>query len=147
MKKHIKLWLRYRFARTRVVFRKLNRYFETAMDSKLEESETKDLAITIVRRAIANPTSTMLIAPISGTRYIHFDEIFIKLNENLITIVNGTYTYQISISDKETEALLDKFNFRLEFIRKQWENSIMTKTKKSLGNILDELNSKFIKSI
>jgi hypothetical protein len=147
MKKHIKLWLRYRIARVRVVFRRLSRNFEMAMDSKLEQSDTKDLALAIVRRAIACPTAVMLIAPISGTRYIQFDDIFIKLTENLITIVNGSYTYQISISDKETEFLLEKFNFRLEFIRKQWEASIMTKTKKSLTTILEDLNSKFLKPI
>jgi hypothetical protein len=84
----------------------------------------------------------MLIAPISGTRYIHYNDIFIKIDHRLITIINGTYTYHINISDNDTDLLLERFNFRLENVRKRWEETITTKTTRSLNSILEDLNNK-----
>ena len=40
------------------------------------------------------------------------------------------------------EFLLDRFNFRLETVRKRWEETITAKTTRSLNSILEDLNNK-----
>lgn len=142
MKRKIKLWFKTRFNRARVRWRKRRRNLGSKFEYRPENTITQELAIAIVKKAIWNPGATMLIAPISGTRYIHYDDIFIKIDHRLITIINGTYTYHINISDKDTDFLLDRFNFRLENVRKRWEETITAKTTRSLNSILEDLNNK-----
>jgi hypothetical protein len=70
-----------------------------------------------------------------------FNEIFIKIDPKLITIINGSYTYHIEISEKSTFELLNRFNFKLETVQKTYEHAILTKTKRSLNTILEDLTS------
>lgn len=142
MKRKIKLWIKARFNRARVRWRKRRRSIGSKLEYRPQNDITQELAISIVKKAIWNPDATMLIAPISGTRYIHYDDIFIKIDHRLITIINGTYTYHINISDHDTDFLLERFNFRLENVRKRWEETITAKTTRSLNSILEDLNNK-----
>lgn len=142
MKRKIKLWIKARFNRARVRWRKRRRRIGSKLEYRPQNDITQELAISIVKKAIWNPEAIMLIAPISGTRYIHYDEIFIKIDHRLITIINGTYTYHINISDHDTDFLLERFNFRLENVRKRWEETITAKTTRSLNSILEDLNYK-----
>lgn len=129
----------YRKKRMIVRFRKLKKDISSIFQDSYERTEIQRMAISVARKAILNPKSNLMIAPISGTRYIQYEDIFIKIDLRLIMIINGSYTYHVTISDSDTEWILVKFNNRLETIRKQWENSITNKTTKSLSNILDNL--------
>lgn len=141
MKRLISNWVKRAFKRFRVRNRKFWRRTSDRMMPSSPLNETQELAMSIVKKAIIFKGAELLIAPVSGTRYIHFNEVFIKIDHKLITIVNGTYTYHVEISEKATADLLDRFNFKLENVQKSYEHTILTKTKRSLITILEELNN------
>lgn len=118
---------------------------KTAFHSKEKVStdilESQKLAVAIINKAIAHSNAILLTAPISETRYIHFNDIFIRIEYDNVTIINGVYSYHIVINYKDAEYLINKFNLKLEQTRKQWEREIVTKTHRSLNNILEELNN------
>lgn len=105
-----------------------------------ELTESQDLAVKVITKAISHPRSVLLMAPISGTRYIHFDDVFIRMEFNQLTIINGVYSYQITIHPKDADSLVTKFNLKLEQTRKQWEREIVGKTKQSLTTLLTALD-------
>lgn len=142
MKRKIKLWIKGRINRRRVSFRNMRRRIGSNFDPAQPLDDTQKLAVDIVRKAIYTNESNLVIAPISGTKYIHYDEVFIKLESGVVTIINGTYTYHIQLPNKVIYELSEKYDFRLESIRKRWEAHITAKTKRSLTNILQELNNK-----
>jgi len=123
------VWLRIKL---RKAVKKINK--QTPIDT------TQILALEIVKKAISHEESELLLAPISGTRYIHYKEIFIRFEYGHLVIINGTYTYHIFIPALESNSLTQKFNARLEFNRKKFEKAIMSKTTRSLTNILNDLN-------
>lgn len=102
-------------------------------------TDNQDLAIGIVRKAISHPDADLFMAPITATRYIRYKDIFISIENGLIAIINGTYSYHISIPEREMQHIVNKFNFRLENIRKTYEATIRNKTKRNLTNVLAEL--------
>ena len=140
MKRLIKNWFKRAAKRFRVRSRRFWRRQGNMLTPNYPLNETQELAIAIVKKAIISKGVELLVAPVSGTRYIHFNEVFIKIDHKLITIVNGTYTYHIEISEKSTAELLDRFNFKLENVQKSYEHAILTKTKRSLNTILEDLN-------
>jgi hypothetical protein len=105
-------------------------------------SETQELAVAVVKKAIVNPEAELLLAPISGTRYIHFDDVFIVIDSHHVSINNGSYSYHIDMDTTPIDKLRKKFNTKLESTRKTWEHVIVKKTNKSLANILNELTNK-----
>ncbi len=136
MHKNMFRYFLYKRARFLVRFRRLiNKRLATDAG---ECSETQQLAIAVVKRAINLNKSELLIAPLSGTRYIHMKDIFIRMEFRDITIINGVYSYHVTIPDYHADKLCRKFNLKLETRRKLWENSILTKTNRSLTNILKE---------
>lgn len=141
MKRIIRNWFKRAGKRFRVRYRNFWRKQQDRLIPSLPLTETQELALSIVKKAIISKGVELLVAPVSGTRYIHFNEVFIKIEHKMITIVNGTYTYHIEISEKSTAELLDKFNFKLEAVQKTYEHTILTKTKRSLNTILQELNN------
>jgi len=102
-------------------------------------TDNQELAITIVRKAISHPDAELFMAPITSTRYIKYKDVFISIESGLIAIINGTYSYHVSIPDHEMYIIVSKFNFRLENIRKIYEATIRNKTKRNLTNVLAEL--------
>jgi hypothetical protein len=140
MKRKIKIWIS-RFIRRGIVRqRRFWRRFFLGFSPNAPLSENQEIAISIVKKSIAHPDAELLMAPITGTRYIKYKEIFIVIENCLVTIINGTYSYHVTIPERETYQLVDKFNYRLEFLRKNWETAIRNKTKRSLTTILAELH-------
>jgi hypothetical protein len=92
MKRLIKNWFRRSSKRLRVHFRRFWRRQNDILIPNYPLTEIQELALTIVKKAIIAKGSELLVAPVSGTRYIHFNEIFIKIDPKLITIINGSYT-------------------------------------------------------
>lgn len=118
----------------------LHRIMRHRLNSNSPLSENQLLAIRIIKRAISDKRSTLVIAPISDTRYIHFNDIFIKIEMDIVTIINGSYLYHIQLPTNEVGKLLDKYNCHLEMIRKEWEAQMTVKAKNSLDKILNELS-------
>jgi hypothetical protein len=76
MKRLIKNWVKRFVKRLQVHFRRFWRRQGDILTTNLPLNETQELAISIVKKAIISKGVELLIAPVSGTRYIHFNEVF-----------------------------------------------------------------------
>ena len=102
----------------------------------------QELGIKIFEKCLILGDSELLIAPISGTFYIKTKDIFIVLDGNDLRIVNGKYEYHIYVTLRSYEKMVDKFKRVLEVRRKKMEESMLSKTNRSLSEILDDVTSK-----
>jgi hypothetical protein len=102
----------------------------------------QELGVKIFEKSLIIPGAELLIAPISGTFYIKTDDIFIVLDGNELRIVNGKYEYHISISLRSYEKLSGKLKRILESRRKKMEESMLSKTNRSLSEILHDVSEK-----
>ena len=122
---------------------RLRNHFKN-LTSRLAQKDTltdaQQISIDIVKKAIYHLDADLLIAPVSDTRYIRFSNIFIRIENANVTIINGLYSYHIVLPEAAIADLCIKFNTRLEKKRKRFEQDIMVKMKRSLSDILTELN-------
>lgn len=126
----------------RVRLRKFIRKSQSAFTPERKLSETQQLAISVIKKAIIHPDAELLTAPISGTKYIHFNDVFIRIEKNYVNIINGSYSYHVDMFDDSLESINRKFNAKLESTYKHWERTITVKTNKSLNTILQDLTIK-----
>jgi len=136
----IKFWIFNRWKRFLVRNRKFSKRVSQKFDPVKELSYDQKLAVSIVKRAIINYNADLLVAPNSGIRYIRFDNVFIRIEPSIVTIINGVYSYHIQIPEPAERLIIQKFNRRLEQIQTHWESEAVSKTKRSLTTILEELN-------
>jgi len=103
------------------------------------EYETEALAIC--KRLSARKTSTLLMSPISGKRYIRSkdNQIHVIIDGHLVTIVNHSYSYVIPIEGKSHERLIRLFTMEVEARRNVMEAEIRANIKHSLSNIYQNL--------
>jgi len=105
-------------------------------------TDTQELGIKIFERSLILPDAELLIAPISGTYYIKSKDIFIVLDGNELRIVNGKYEYHIYVSAMSYQKMSDKFKRILESKRKKMEEAMLSKTNRSLSEILEDVSLK-----
>jgi hypothetical protein len=98
-------------------------------------------ALAICKRLAARKTSTLLISPISGKRYIRSkdNQIHVIIEGHLITIVNHSYSYVIPVEGKSHERLIRMFDMEVEARRNIMEAEIRANIKHSLSNIYQSL--------
>jgi hypothetical protein len=126
----------------RVRFRNFIRKSQSTFTPERSLSETQQLAISVIKKAIIHPDAELLTAPISGTKYIHFNDVFIRIEKNYVNIINGSYSYHVDMFDDSLDSINRKFNAKLESTYKRWERTITAKTNKSLNTILQDLTIK-----
>jgi hypothetical protein len=100
--------------------------------------------LLICKKIISNKDSTLLIAPISGKRYIKYEKgnLFIILSKEQIEIINHVYSYIIPMNSIILHKIEKIFDNRLEEIRLDMEMEIKNNIQKSLSQLLRDL-SKF----
>lgn len=103
------------------------------------ENDTQDLAYNIIKKSIANPEASLLIAPLTNVYYIQTDDLFIKILDTYVQIVNGKYFYHISMPAFLMEDIEKKFKLKVENQKKKIENKIINNTNSSLRNIFNDL--------
>jgi hypothetical protein len=132
-----KMWkaLRIKFLRLYV---RINKRFER----KDVANETQTKTVTILKKVTLSPDSELMIAPISGTYYIKWRDIFVKFAGDKVHIINGKYSYEVWLTLSQSDDLLSFFKHRLESKRKMMEKEIMEKTNRSLDDILNEIEKK-----
>lgn len=103
-------------------------------------SETQELAVKIFEKSLVRPDADLLMAPISSTYYIQSDDVFIIMDGTELKIINGKYEYHILLNDKIYQKLSMKFKRVLENKRKRMEQKMLSNTRRSLQNILQDLS-------
>ena len=98
-------------------------------------------ALAICKRLAAKKTSTLLMSPISGKRYIRSkdNQIHVIIEGHLVTIVNHSYSYVIPMEGKSHERLIRMFDMEVEARRSIMEAEIRANIKHSLSNIYQSL--------
>ena len=113
--------LRYKFLRM-MAKQKKNKFIRIA------KTHTQKLAYDIIKKSIANSESELLLAPISNVYYIKMDNLFIKILDTHVQIVNGKYFYHISMPDLLMSDIDKRFRTRMESKKKIIENKISNNT-------------------
>ena len=126
-----------------IIWRRFTGWFHTRLEKKFSPQEdltdSQKMGIKIFERALTVKDAELLLAPLSDTIYIEVDDIFIILDGSQLKIINGKYQYDIYVGPKESSRLYSSFKKVLEKRRKQMEFKIITKTNRSLNNILEDI--------
>jgi hypothetical protein len=98
-------------------------------------------ALAICRKLASRKSSTLLMSPISGKRYIRSkdNQIHVIIDGHLITIVNHSYSYVIPVEGRSHERLIRMFDMEVEVRRGVMESEIRANIKHSLSNIYQNL--------
>lgn len=103
-------------------------------DIELSENEKKALLIALI--VLKNKKSVLSLCPITGKRYIRYNDYFIVIDTNRIQLVNHVYGYDIFITGKQFYNLRIKFDNKLYNHFQEMENEILSNVKHSLDEIL-----------
>jgi len=103
-------------------------------DTVLSSNELK--SITIVNYAINNENSKLSLCPITGKRYIAYDNYFIVISQSHIKIVNHVYAYDIHLHGRKLYNIKNAFDQKLAQHFRSIENEILDNVKHSLDQIL-----------
>lgn len=103
-------------------------------DIELSENEKKALSIALI--VLKNEKSVLSLCPITGKRYIRYNDYFIVIDTNRIQLVNHVYGYDIFITGKQFYNLRIKFDNKLYNHFQEMENEILSNVKHSLDKIL-----------
>jgi len=117
--------------------------FRMVDPSKYEapKNEYEIETLAICKRLASRKTSTLLLSPISGKRYIRSkdNQIHVIIDGHLVTIVNHSYSYVIPMEGKSHERLIRMFDMEVEARRNVMEAEIRANIKHSLSNIYQNL--------
>ena len=100
--------------------------------------------MAIHKKLIKDKETELLIAPISGKRYLKNEKfgITIVLRRRNAEIINHVYSYSIPLDDKSWEKVDREFNEEQERRSEDFEVEITANIKKSLKNILNSMTPK-----
>lgn len=117
--------------------------WNTKMDYVLK-SEYEPIAIKICRTAISFDSSTLLICPKTGKRYVKNDILknYIIIQPHQIDIINHTYQYNVPVCFKTYNTVVNMFDGHVEERRQAMESEIRSNVNYSLESIYKNLNKK-----
>lgn len=106
-----------------------------------QKTEYESECLSICRKLISKDETVLLMSPISGKRYIKYDdgEIFIIIEHKQLTIVNHQYSYTIDIEGKPQDRLVKMFDNEIERRRMIMEEEIKSNVKHSLKTIYNNI--------
>lgn len=134
-------WRKILFIKWAKFLKRSTNYLDSKVNDDYMPTETQVLAIKIFEKALLNQESDLLMAPISHTFYIELDDIFIIMEGREMLIINGRYQYNVLLKERDAQHLIEKFKRVLEVRRKRMEKKVMSKTSRSLNDILNHLSS------
>jgi len=108
---------------------------------KKREPDFNSEGARIFRNLLRRDDSTLLLSPIAGKRYIKSDklDIFIKLYDKKMSIINHQFKYDIDLTHTTTYRLENMFDLQVEKRRNQMEEEITSNVKSSLSHIYGDL--------
>jgi hypothetical protein len=117
------------------------------LDPKPVLNEKQKSMIEVLKAMVSAEDAELLIAPISGTRYVKLGEIYLKIDSTpyegtFMELINGRFTHHVGFSERIIqEDVLGIFDAETEKRRKIMEKSIWDKTTRSLESVIEEINS------
>lgn len=134
--KYIKRFFKKNYLRFILTFKKI----ENNSNNKLTESQK--MAMAICRRLIHLDESKLLIAPISGKKYIKNEplDIFVTIDGTDVNIINHNYSYIIHLSERQSDKLHLIYNLETEKRRTNYEKEINSQIEHSLHTIFEKIS-------
>lgn len=123
-----------------IFFGRMARNIAEGTGSNYTLTENEKTAVRIFEKCLSLEKSELLDFPSSDTIYIKTQELVIVLKEQELRIINGKYSYDFNLPPKQCEKMRKKFDAENERRRKIMEEKITAKTKRSLHDILSEVN-------
>lgn len=113
---------------------------------KVKISETQKVCLSICRSLITHPDTKFLIAPISGKRYLKNPSmgLFVIFDTHAISMTNHVYHYEVDIDDRNWQRITHMFDDKVETIRKEYEDEIMSRIENSLHKLHSKVKDKEI---
>jgi hypothetical protein len=110
---------------------------------KVKISETQKMCLSICRTLITHKDSKFLIAPISGKRYIKNTalSLFVIFDGHTVSMTNHVYHYEVEIDDRNWQRITHMFDDKVETIRREYENEIMSQIENSLHKLQEKVKS------
>ena len=120
---------------------KVIRWSDPSFSNNYQRLEYENECLSICRKLIPKDETVLLMSPISGKRYIKYDDgqIFIIIEHKQLTIVNHQYSYTIDIEGKAQEKLARMFDNEIERRRQIMETEIKANVKHSLKTIYNNI--------
>lgn len=114
-----------------------------AMEKKNFEHEAE--ALQICKKLIKSEDSILLMAPISGKRFVKNEKmgIYIIIEGHIVKVINHIYSYNVYLGEKAWKKLINFYDDEIEQRRMKFEAEITSNIKHSLKNILIEIDEKF----
>ena len=103
--------LRFKFLRA---LAKINVWKDKSFTTKSKITDNQRLAYDIIKKCIANKKCLLLLAPITNAYYVQLDELFIKIMDSHVQIVNGKYFYHINMPEHLIADLDKRFRNKVE---------------------------------
>ena len=125
------------------ILHKIYLYLKEKFDPTPPPKEEEIYALEICKKLIFNPSSKLTNAPISFKRFIKNDEnnMFIVINERIITLINHVYSYNVFIESTENYLkVCEMFDNEMEKRRQDLEDEIKNNIQHSLKEILKKVS-------
>lgn len=134
----IKRWIQRNYIRFYRKFVDLDGIDKQKYDHEIE-------ALQICKKLIKTNESILLMAPISGKRFVKNEKmgIYVILEGRGVKVINHIYSYNVILGDKAWNKLLSFYDEEIESRRMEFEREITSNIKHSLKNILEEIDGKF----
>ena len=102
-------------------------------------------ALQICKKLIKNEESILLMAPISGKRFVKNEKmgIYVIMEGRNVKVINHIYSYNVVLGEKAWNKLISFYDDEIEKRRIEFEKEITANIKHSLKNILVEIDEKF----
>lgn len=115
------------YARYVIMGRRIN-------DSKFKVTESQKYIMGIARMSINHPDSEFQFEPYSGKRYLKNSTlgVYIVFQKGKIEVTNHVYHYDVIVSDRNWNRIINMYNDVVEKNRLEYEFQIMSRVKHSL---------------
>ena len=101
--------------------------------------------ISIYMRLLSRYDSEMVVAPLSGKKYLKWRDIKAILRHGTIIIINHKYYYSVQVPNYYIDKLTYKFDCKLERRRIKMEKQMDNDVNSSLTDILNGIQSDIMK--
>ena len=114
-------------------------------DAEKKKYDQRDGILRIAKKLIKANESILLMAPISGKRFVKVEKmgIYIIIEGHSVKVINHIYSYNVYLREKHWSELTSFYDNEIEKRRMEFEAEITSNIKHSLKNILTEIDEKF----
>ena len=80
---------------------------------ELDLSDIQQKAYDIIIQMINDKDSKLLVDNVNSRKGIENKDVFVKIEKNRLSIINGVYFYNVAIDDRIHDNITEKFNDKL----------------------------------